>query len=158
MLGSNLVAEIPELTNGTPVTVTVATEPDLTGIEEALGSGPLLVRNRQRHEVTARMSDSAQPRSAIGWNKKHFFMVVADGRQPGFSVGVRLTQLADFMIELGCEEVFDLDGGQSSTLILNGAIINYPSDGAKDMGTDKAKPGREREVANGLVILRRLEE
>ena len=48
--------------------------------------------------------------------------------------------------------------GQSSTLIVNGVVINYPSDGAKDMGTDKAKPGREREVANGLVILRRSEE
>ncbi len=158
MLGSNLVAALPELTNGTPVTITAATEPDLTGVQEAIGSGPMLVRNRQRHKVTARMSDTLQPRSALGWNGKHLFLAVADGRQPGWSVGVRLEVMADFMIELGCEESFDLDGGQSSALWLNGEIINHPSDGAKNTATTNRVPGREREVANAIVILRKPEE
>jgi hypothetical protein len=158
MFGSNLVATLPELTNGTPVTITAATEPDLTGVQEAIGSGPMLVREGQRHEVTARMSDTLQPRSAIGWNRKHLFMAVADGRQPGLSVGVRLAAMADFMIELGCEESFDLDGGQSSALWLNGEIINHPSDGARNTANENRVRGREREVANAIVILRKPEE
>jgi hypothetical protein len=158
MLGSNLVVALPELTNGTPVTITAATEPDLIGVQEAIGSGPMLVREGQRYEVTARLSDTLQPRSAIGWNRKHLFMVVADGRQPGLSVGVRLEVMADFMIELGCEESLNLDGGQSSVLWLNGEIINHPSDGAKNTATADRVRGKEREVANAIVILRKSEE
>jgi len=158
MLGSNLIETLPALTNGTPVTITAATEPDVTGVQEAIGSGPMLVRNGERHEVTARLSDTLQPRSAIGWNRKHLFMVVADGRQPGLSVGVRLEVMADFMIELGCEESLNLDGGQSSVLWLNGEIINHPSDGAKNTATADRVRGKEREVANAIVILRKPEE
>lgn len=158
MLGSNLVAALPALTNGILVTITSATEPDLTGVQEAIGSGPMLVRSGERHEVKARMSDTLQPRAAIGWNQRHCFMAVADGRQPGLSVGVRLSRMADFMIELGCDESFDLDGGQSATLILNGTVINHPSDGARNTAGAKPVPGREREVANGIVVLRKQPE
>src|SRR6188474_3462732 len=42
-LGSALVASLPNLTNGTPVTITVATKPDLTGVQTGLGTGPMLV-------------------------------------------------------------------------------------------------------------------
>jgi exopolysaccharide biosynthesis protein len=154
MLGSNLVATLPELTNGTPVTITAATEPDLTDVQEALGSGPMLVRNGRRPELTARLSDTLQPRSAMGWNREHLFLAVADGRQPGLSVGVRLAAMADFMVELGCEEALNLDGGQSSALWLNGAIINHPSHGARNTDTINPVRGLERDVANAIVILR----
>lgn len=158
MLGSNWLATLPEPTNGTRVTISSGTEPDISDVSEALGSGPLLVHEGRPQEIETRMSTTAQPRSAIGWNRDYFFMAVADGRQPKFSVGLKLAAMADFMVELGCEEAFNLDGGQSSTLLLNAKVINFPSDSAKDMGTEKAKPGREREVANGIVIVRRPEE
>jgi hypothetical protein len=153
-LGSNLVASLPELTNGTPVTITVATEPDLSGVQTGLGTGPMLVHEGKLYKVTARMSDQLHPRSALGWNDKYLYLAVADGRQSGFSVGVRLPQMAEFMVELGCDEVIDMDGGQSTTLMLNGEVINHPSDGAKtSRGTTTA--GRAREIANAIVILRK---
>lgn len=140
-VGSNLLARLPEITNGTAITISTATEPDLTGIQSGLGTGPMLVREGKPYEVTARMSEQPHPRAALGWNGKHLYLAVADGRQKQISVGIRLSEMADFMIALGCDEAIDLDGGQSTTLMLNGAVINQPTNGRHD-------------VANGIVILR----
>jgi len=142
MVGSNLLASVPEITNGTPVTITAATEPDLSGIQEALGTGPMLVQGGQPSEVTARMSEQLHPRAALGWNEKYLYLTTADGRQKEISVGIKLAEMADFMIELGCEEVINMDGGQSTTLMLNGKIINQQSSGL-------------HAVANGIVVLRK---
>src|SRR3954470_15078019 len=119
-LSSNAVAGHEALTNGAVVRIDVRTNPDLTGVQDALGSGPMLVREGERFEVTARMSDKPHPRSGIGWSDDFLFFAVADGRQPGISVGVTLPEFADFLIELGCDDAIDMDGGQSTTLMLNG--------------------------------------
>jgi len=142
-LSSNFLARVPPITNGTPVTIVVATDPDLTGVETALGSGPMLVREGEVSEATARMSETMQPRSAIGWNERYLYFSVADGRQPGISIGIRLSEMADFLIGLGCEEGINMDGGQSTTLMFNGATINHPVQ------------RRDREIANALVVVRK---
>ncbi|HEY0549490.1 MAG TPA: phosphodiester glycosidase family protein [Verrucomicrobiae bacterium] len=153
-LGSNLVARLPALTNGTPVTISVATAPDLTGVQTGLGTGPMLVHEGKIYEVTARMSEQLHPRSALGWNERYLYLAVADGRQPGLSVGIQLSQMAKFMIDLGCDEVINMDGGLSTTLMLNGAVINHPSNGVR---TSKGVTtgGYERDIANAIVILRK---
>ena len=153
-LGSNLVASLPELTNGTPVTITVATQPDLTGVQTGLGTGPMLVHEGKIYEVTARMSEQLHPRSALGWNDKYLYLAVADGRQPAFSVGIRLSKMAEFMAGLGCDEVINMDGGPSTRLILNGATINQPTDAART-SRSSTTANREREIANAIVILRK---
>jgi hypothetical protein len=153
-LGSNLVASLPALTNGTPVTITVATEPDLTGVHTGLGTGPMLVHEGKIHEVNARMGEQLHPRSALGWNDKYLYLAVADGRQPGYSIGIRLSQMAEFTAELGCREVINMDGGLSTTLMLNGTVINHPSEGART-ARGATTWGREREIANAIVILRK---
>jgi exopolysaccharide biosynthesis protein len=131
------------LTNGAVVTIDVATEPNLKGQQHALGTGPMLVRHGKLHEVTARMSEQKHPRAAIGWNERYLFLGVSDGRRKGVSEGIKLSEMAEFMIDLGCDEVINMDGGQSTTLILNGEILNAQT------------PGGKHEVANGVVILRR---
>jgi len=40
------------------------------------------------------------------------------------SEGVKLKWVADKMVELGCEEAFNLDGGNTLTLVFMGDIIN----------------------------------
>jgi exopolysaccharide biosynthesis protein len=115
----------------------------------------MLVRDGKPYEVTARMSEQLHPRSALGWNAKYLYLVVADGRQPGLSVGIRLAEMADFMIALGCGEVINMDGGLSTTLMLNGKVINHPSDGARTSRDATSTPGKEREVANAIVVLRK---
>jgi hypothetical protein len=154
-LGSNLVTKLPELTNGTPVTIRVATEPDLSGIEHAIGTGPMLVRDGKPYETKSRMSEDLHPRSAVGWNNQHLYLAVADGRQADFSVGIRLSAMADFLVELGCREAINMDGGLSTTLVLNGQTINHPSNGAKNPKNGPRVPGFGRDIANAIVILRR---
>ena len=51
------------------------------------------------------------PRTAVGMNADSIFWVVVDGRQPELSVGVSLPELAALMMDLGCTDALNLDGG-----------------------------------------------
>jgi len=91
------------------------------------------------------------PRSAIGLNKngRYVILVVVDGRQPFYSEGATFVQLAQLMIDQGANVAMALDGGGSSTLVMEGdngepVILNSP--------IDNYIPGRERPVANHLGI------
>jgi len=83
---------------------------------------------------------SHEPRTALGYNADTLFLVVADGRQPKYSTGLTLYELASILIELGATEAINLDGGSSSTFVVNDAVINRPSG------------QREREVLNAVFI------
>jgi len=92
-----------------------------------------------------------QPRTAIGYsrNGRYLYLVVVDGRQPFYSEGITLAGLADLFISLGAQYAMNLDGGGSSTLVVEGDngephILNSP--------IDNYIPGRERPVANHLGI------
>lgn len=78
-----------------------------------------------------------QPRTAIGMiSAGHLVVVVVDGRTAGHSVGITLPDLADLMVDLGCQVAYNLDGGGSSTLWFNGAVVNEPSGrGNSERGT-----------------------
>ena len=80
---------------------------------------------------------SANPRTAIGVKADgSVVFYTIDGKQPGYSVGGTLTQVAQRMIELGCVDAVGMDGGGSTTMVatmpLNTAseILNKPSDGS----------------------------
>ncbi|MDQ2693735.1 MAG: phosphodiester glycosidase family protein, partial [Chloroflexota bacterium] len=77
------------------------------------------------------------------------YIVVVDGRQPFYSEGATFVELAEILIEQGAFMAMALDGGGSSTLVVegeNGAprILNSP--------IDSLIPGRERPVGNHLGI------
>ena len=73
------------------------------------------------------------PRTVIGQvEKNHFVFVIVDGRQEGYSNGIRLTDLAALVQKLGCKEAYNLDGGASSTLYFKGQIVNHPCFHDKD--------------------------
>jgi len=78
-----------------------------------------------------------QPRTAIGVTADgHILIVVVDGRDPGYSRGVTLTELADIMISLGATTAYNLDGGGSSELWFNGEVVNQPSNGGERATSD----------------------
>ena len=83
------------------------------------------------------------PRSAVGFNQTHIFLVEVDGRQRGLSVGMTLEELGAYMAGIGCDEAINLDGGGSATFWYRGRVVNSPCDGS------------ERPVANGLIVLRK---
>jgi hypothetical protein len=128
---------------GTALSLRLETTPDLAGVTAALGGGPILLRGGE--EPNWGNWKRRHPRTAIGWNREHLFLVVVDGRQAGLSVGMNYAELAELMRRLGCTEAMNLDGGGSSTLWLGGDVMNSPSD------------GRERRVANSLIIVSRVD-
>ncbi len=92
-----------------------------------------------------------QPRSALGYssNGRYLYLAVVDGRQPFYSEGMTLKELADLMRSLGAHYAMNLDGGGSTTLVVQGTngqprVLNSP--------IDNYIPGRERPVANHLGI------
>jgi Phosphodiester glycosidase len=84
------------------------------------------------------------PRTAIGLNadRTKLWLVVVDGRQD-YSDGMTLPELRRIFLLLGADEVLNLDGGGSSTMVVRGRVVNHPSD-----------PSGERPVVNGLGITR----
>ena len=91
------------------------------------------------------------PRTAVGYarNGRYLYLVVVDGRQPFYSEGITLQELAKIMVSLGAQYAMNLDGGGSSTMVIEGPdgkprVLNSP--------IDNYVPGRERPVADHLGI------
>jgi hypothetical protein len=140
-LGPALARQMPSLQAGETIRLCMATLPDLTGAQTALGGAPTLVAGGEPREWNGLRL--RHPRTAIGWNDRYLFLVEVDGRQLRLSAGMTLAELADYMVKLGCQEAMNLDGGGSATCWVSGRVVNSPSQ------------GRERPAANALVVLRR---
>lgn len=121
---------------------------------DAVAAGPLLLENGRRADVSAHDPDyaaSLAPRTALGLSRdrRTAWIVVVDGRQPGYSLGVGLAELADLFFALGAVDALNLDGGGSSTLVRQGED-GRPEIVGRPIHTNV--PGRERPVANHLVV------
>ena len=138
-LGPKLLDQVPALKIGDTLTIKLETTPDLTGTRNAIGGGERLLADGK--VATDGKSKDRHPRSIIGWNKEHLFLVVVDGRAPKVAIGMTYLELANLALSLGCTEALNLDGGGSSTLWADGKVLNTPSDGAP------------RLVANALVLV-----
>ena len=89
------------------------------------------------------------PRCAVGMVAPgHFVVVVADGRQPGYSIGFKLVELADLLRKEGCVEAFNLDGGISTALYFLGVKLNHHRDEA---GTGSVADYKQRTLPEGLA-------
>ena len=64
------------------------------------------------------------PRAAIGQLDMLTYVLVAVNGRDKTTVGVTLDQLADIMLDLGCTQAYNLDGGNSATLAFNGEVYN----------------------------------
>ena len=80
------------------------------------------------------------PRTALGFNDEKLFLIVVDGRQSGYSRGMTYRDVGKTMLELGATEAINLDGGSSSTFIVQDHVVNRPSG------------GKERNVLNAVFI------
>lgn len=141
-VGPTLAAKLPAVRLGTDLQIITETVPDLSGARVAIGGGPSLVENGKAMQWSG-FVHMRHPRSALGWNNDYFFMVEVDGRQSNLSVGMTFTELANYLIKLGCTEALNFDGGGSATLWALGAVRNSPSE------------GEERPSANALVLVKR---
>lgn len=147
--GRGLVRRLPAVDPGAVLTLDFATSVPIDGAVTGIGGGPVLVHQGRPVPIEVPDDDAYQfksmrerhPRSAVGWNAEHFFLVTSDGRQEG-AVGMTLEELGAYLAALGCTEAMNLDGGGSATLWAAGAVRNRPSDGV------------ERPIANALAVVR----
>ena len=97
-----------------------------------LASGPLLLQNGHNADWSACDSDfiaTKHPRSAIAITKdKRVLLITVDGRSPGNAIGMNIPELAHLIKTLGGKTALNLDGGGSTTLYLDGNILNHPCD------------------------------
>ena len=97
---------------------------------QVLSFGPVLVENGQiavTENDEVGMAMASNPRTAIGTvAKNHYLFVVSDGRTSE-SAGLSLYELANFMKSLGATNVYNLDGGGSSTMVFQGEVVNNPT-------------------------------
>lgn len=69
------------------------------------------------------------PRTVIGVDGKGTIWLAAiDGRQPNHSIGMTFEDMQRLCDRLGLRDALNLDGGGSTTMVVNGAIVNKPSD------------------------------
>ena len=97
---------------------------------QVLSFGPVLVEDGQvavTENDEVGMAMASNPRTAIGTvAKNHYLFVVSDGRTSE-SAGLSLYELANFMKSLGATNVYNLDGGGSSTMVFQGEVVNNPT-------------------------------
>ena len=97
----------------------------------------------------ATMTTQRNPRCALGMVEPgHFVVIVVDGRQPGYSIGYRLKELAELLLREGCVEAFNLDGGISTSLIFLGVKLNHHLD-EEGKGSDAVY--QQRTLPEGLA-------
>jgi len=140
-LGPRVAERYRVLPSGTRLQLLFDSFPSLAQVDLAVGGGPTLVRAGKA--MTWSNIQMHHPRTALGWNASHGFLVEVDGRQSNLSVGMTFPELAAYMVSLGCTEAVNLDGGGSATMWVCGQVVNSPSE------------GRERPGANALVLVRR---
>ena len=115
------------------------------GIVQSFCFGPLLVNDGEicelpepNHYVINTADTIREPRTAIGQAQDgHYVFIVADGRREGWSdKGMALQEMQQVFKDKDCRVAYNLDGGGSATMILNGARVN------------KLSGSREREVSD----------
>ena len=131
---------------GSIVALRLILQPDWSVVSDAIGGGPVLVRDgapvyRSNEGFTTSQLAPRGPRTAVGQRADGgIVFLTTDGRQPGLSVGMTNFELAQALVRFGAVRGMGLDGGGSSTLAFEGTVLNSPSD------------GRERAVSTALML------
>lgn len=105
-------------------------------MQTAVGGGPVLIQdgkvkitNNEEKRFGGKAIDDKHPRTAMGYtNDRKLIVMVVQGRMPGIAEGASLKHLAEMLQQIGCNEALNLDGGGSSTLLINGKETIKPSD------------------------------
>lgn len=136
---------------GGSLRVAMSLVPKRGSLRTVIGGWPRIVRAGRSVAQDAdvvegtfpRFSSARHPRTGIGFSKDSatLYLVTVDGRRESDS-GMSLAELADAMIQLGAYDAMNFDGGGSTTMVIDGKVVNHPSD-----------QGGERPVGSALLIV-----
>ena len=155
--GSGLRAEeVQKMGDGDTVKVLLATLPRIprgAAPVMIIGGWPRILRDGENvayesptmEGTLSRNAEARHPRTAVGFSRDSstLFVLTVDGRSEN-SGGMTLVELASVMRELGAWQAMNFDGGGSTTMVVDGKVVNHPSD----------KEG-ERAVGNALLVVER---
>lgn len=122
-------------------------------IYNAISGNPIVLRDGRFNDdaLLDPAARESQPRTALGYSadRKTLLIVCVDGRQPNYSEGISLSELADLIMQYGGASALAMDGGGSVTLVAQESdgkprVLNSP--------IDNYLPGRERPIANHLGV------
>ena len=95
------------------------------GAWQSYSFGPALIVDGVKQTGYSGYIAGVHPRSGIGYYEPgHYCLVLVDGRQDGYSVGVTLDEFTTLFDDLGCVEAYNLDGGQSSMMLYQQELVN----------------------------------
>ncbi|TAH07881.1 MAG: phosphodiester glycosidase family protein [Sphingobacteriia bacterium] len=105
-------------------------------MQTAVGGGPVLVQhgkvqlsNNEELKFVGKAIYDLHPRTAMGYTANNKLIVlVVEGRNPKRAEGADLLQLGKILLDIGCVEAINLDGGGSSCMLINGKETIKPSD------------------------------
>ncbi|HQU85478.1 MAG TPA: phosphodiester glycosidase family protein [Pyrinomonadaceae bacterium] len=114
---------------------------DITnGVPQLIKNGKIEITWEQE-KASKSFYETKHPRTAVAKLKDgKFLMVTIDGRSES-SGGINLEDLAKLLLEFGATDAMNLDGGGSTTMFLDGKVVNKPSD----------KEG-ERRVSDAILV------
>ena len=134
---------------GDKITITQTLGEVIDDCYDAIGAGPQLIKDgkisitTKQEKVLPDIAIGRAPRTAIAeTNDQHILLVVVDGRQP-HSIGMTLTELAEFLLRYSAQKAMNLDGGGSSAILVHGRVLSKPSD------------GKERAIASAIAVVRK---
>lgn len=142
-----------EIAVGDTIKLLLKLNPNIANIRSLTGGWPRLIKdgmnlitNDSKIEgVMQRFSENRHPRSGVGFSSDSttVYFITVDGRLKS-SRGMTLLEFADFMIDEGIYQGLNLDGGGSTTMIIQNKIVNSPSDFTG-----------ERAIGNCLVLIKK---
>jgi len=142
--GVRVLRDVPA---GSVLSARVVLNPDWSGMADAIGGGPALVKNghavfRSFEDFVPSLLGARRARTAVGQRADGSILLVAvDGDRPGYSVGMTNFELAQAMVRLGAVTAMALEGGDSTTIAFDGNLLNRPSD-----------PSGERMISEALLV------
>ena len=128
------------MNNDLPKTNFFKTEDITNGVPQLIKDGKIEITWEQE-KASKSFYETRHPRTAVAKLKDgKFLMITVDGRSEA-SGGIGLEDLAKLLLELGATDAMNLDGGGSTTMFLDGKVVNKPSD----------KDG-ERRVSDAILV------
>ncbi len=122
-----------------------------TEIYNAIAGNYLFIQDGEVELPSIRYNVEIHPRTVIAFDADFQIMlwILIDGRQPNYSEGVTMFELAEIARDMGVDYALNLDGGGSTTLVVEGedgqpVVLNSP--------IDQGLPGRERYIASHLGL------
>lgn len=122
-------------------------KPFFSKVDDITNGVPQLIKNGkiditwQEEKSSKSFVETRHPRTAVAKLKDgKFLMITVDGRTEA-SGGIGLQDLAEYLLSLGATDAMNLDGGGSTTMFVDGKVVNHPSD----------KEG-ERKVSDAILV------